>query len=221
MSEFLTVAIHAEGSTDYKLFKPILQRTIEDIILNCDKDIELYPIVEIRKEIGKSYIEDVEIASKSAYESGIKCLILHCDSDNNSIDNVMSSKITPAIESAKNNSNKDKMCLNLIPLVPIYMSEAWILADIELLKQEIDAERISNFDLGLSKQAESFSDPKRSIEDAIRIAQEEKTRRHRSLKIADLYVPLGQKIPLTQLKKLSSYQKFYDDLTNICLPYCL
>jgi len=95
-----------------------------------------------------------------------------------------------------------------------------MLSDIELLKQEIGATRIDNTTLGLTKNAESYSDPKAIIVEAIRLAQETRTRRHRTLEISELYIPLGQKIQLAKLKQLSSYKTFYDDLKKICIPYC-
>ncbi|MGC9350482.1 MAG: DUF4276 family protein [Sulfurovum sp.] len=219
MSEFLTIGLHAEGPTDHKLLKHIIRRTVEDIILNCDKDIEINPIIEIDK-ISGSYNQNIEHAAKEAFDSGIKCLILHCDADKSSIDHVMCHKITPAIETIHNHTEKTNMCSNLIPLVPIYMSEAWMLSDIELLKQEIGAERIDNATLGLTRSAESYADPKATLVEAIRISQASKSRRHRNFNISDLYIPLGQKTPLTKLKQLSSYQQFYTDLKSICLPYC-
>ena len=39
MSEMLTIGLHAEGSTDYFFLKPIIRRTIEEIILDCDRDV--------------------------------------------------------------------------------------------------------------------------------------------------------------------------------------
>lgn len=221
MSEFITVALNAEGPTDYRFLKSIIYRTLEDIILNCDKDIEIYPIKEIKKSAsGLTYIQNVENASKEAYDSGIKCLVLHCDADDTTQDTVMSCKLEPAINHIAKHEEHSKLCLNLIPLIPIQMSEAWMLSDIELLKQEIGATRIDNITLGLTKNAESYSDPKAIITEAIRLAQETRSRRHRKLEISELYIPFGQKVKLEKLKQLSSYRKFYDDLKKICIPYC-
>jgi len=125
MSEFITIALNAEGSTDYRFLKSIIHRTLEDIILNCDKDIEIYPIKEIKKpSSGLTYIQNVENVSKEAFDSGIKCLVLHCDADHTTKDNVMNCKLGPAIKHIVNHEEKRNLCLNLIPLIPIQMSEA-------------------------------------------------------------------------------------------------
>jgi len=220
MSEILTIALHAEGTTDYRFFKPIIQRTIEDIILNSDCDIELYPILDIHKETGDNYCDEIIKVSKKAYEAGIKCLILHCDSDAETIDNVMHNKIFPACTAVKEHADKNLMCNKLIPLIPVYMTEAWMLADIELLKSEICATTQTNQSLGFTRNAQSYADPKTLIKDAITIAQQDTTKRRRTFNISELYSPLGQKINLDLLKQLTSYQKFYSQLKDIALPYC-
>jgi len=221
MSEMLIIGLHAEGSTDYRFLKPVIRRTIEEIILDCDRDIELHDIVDIDKKMRKKYIEDVLFASEEAYTSGIKCLILHCDADSNSVDYVMSSKINPAKEFVEQEFKKNSVyCTRLIPLIPIYMTEAWMLADLELLKSEINAEKIDNKILGFTKKAENYSDPKEIIKSAISIAQKNTTKHRRTFNISELYRLLGNKISLKKLKELDSYQLFYQEIKKICLPYC-
>jgi len=220
MSEILTVALHAEGTTDHRFFKPIIQRTLEDIILNSDYDIELYSIVDIYKETGNNYCNEIIRASKIAYNSGIKCLIIHCDADADNVKNVMQHKITPACSAIEENTNGDTLCKNIIPLIPIYMTEAWMLSDIELLKSEICAEKIDNATLGLNKHPQSYSNPKEVIRNSITISQSNRTKHRRTFDISELYSPLGQKIDLVKLKQLTSFQNFYDELKKIALPYC-
>jgi hypothetical protein len=220
MSEILTIALHAEGTTDYKFFKPIIRRTIEDIILNSECDIEIYPIMDIFKETGNTYCDEIINASKKAFDAGMKCLILHCDADNSTIDDVMQNKISPACTTINNHQDKDIMCDKLIPLIPIYMTEAWMLADIELLKSEICASKFSNSELGFIRKAQNYADPKHVIKMAISTAQQKTTKHRRTFDISELYSPLGQKIDLNLLKNLTSYQKFYNELKTIALPYC-
>ena len=220
MAELLTIALNAEGATDYRFLKPIIERTIQDIILNSDKDVELYPIQTIDKKFKDTYVEDIVAVAKDAYKSGIKCLILHCDADSRSSNTTVTCKIEPAIDAINNGSETNILRNKIIPLIPVAMTEAWMLADKELFKSEINAENIDNEILNLTKKAENFSDPKDIIIKAIAVAQKDCTRRHRNLTISELYIPLGQKIPLDKLKLLTSYQKFYSEIKSICLPYC-
>jgi hypothetical protein len=95
------------------------------------------------------------------------------------------------------------------------MTEAWMLVDKELLKSEIGTE-LSNFDLGIHPKPESIANPKETITNAIRIVQSDLTRRKRKrgLDISELYQIIGQKLELSQLENLESYQKFKESLKN-------
>ena len=215
----LTIALHAEGSTDYKFYKPLIRRTIEDIVLNTDCDIELYPILDIKRGNG-SYKNDIVNASIQTDSAGFKCLIIHCDADSHSKENVLKTKINPAIAATKDYQGDQKICKNIIPLIPVYMTEAWMLADITLLKSEINASNIDDSALGFTKTPEKYSDPKKIIREAISKASLRTSKRRRTFNITELYSPIGNKIDIEALKSLPSYQDFYNDLKMICLPYC-
>ncbi|MDJ0670781.1 MAG: DUF4276 family protein, partial [Microcystis sp. M53598_WE2] len=106
-------------------------------------------------------------------------------------------------------------CKNLVAIVPIQMTEAWILADKELLKKELCTNK-SDSELAIDKEPESFSNPKETIKNAINKAREGMTKRDRNkLKIDDLYSPLGTKIELSKLESLSSYKKFEKAVRDI------
>jgi hypothetical protein len=95
------------------------------------------------------------------------------------------------------------------------MTEAWILADKELLKKELCTNK-SDSELAIDKEPESFSNPKETIKNAINKAREGMTKRYRNkLKIDDLYSPLGTKIELSKLESLSSYKKFEKAVRDI------
>ena len=68
-------------------------------------------------------------------------------------------------------------------------------------------------DLGIDRSPEADANPKQTIEDTIRIARRDLTkRRRRDLTIAELYAPIGQKVSLNMLEGLPSYQKFKEAL---------
>jgi hypothetical protein len=95
------------------------------------------------------------------------------------------------------------------------MTEAWMLADKELLKSEIGTDK-SNSDLGIHREPETIADPKDTIKNAIRIAKENSTKRKRrkDLNISDLYQIIGQKLALSKLDGISSYQEFKNNLRD-------
>jgi len=106
------------------------------------------------------------------------------------------------------NTQGERLCKNLVAIVPVQMTEAWMLSDKALLKAEIGTS-INNRDLGIDRSPEAYADPKQAIKTAIRRARQGLTRRRRrDLTIAELYSPVGQKISLDALEGLASYQKF-------------
>ena len=94
------------------------------------------------------------------------------------------------------------------------MMESWMLADKALLKNEIGTTKTDN-ELKIDRAPETIADPKAVIEEAIRIAQQEKTKRkRRELNISDIYFAMGQKITIKKLEQLQSYKHFQDDIRN-------
>ena len=134
-------------------------------------------------------------------------ICVHCDSDSISNETVLNHKINPAFQLV---NNTDHACKNLVAVIPIQMTEAWMLADINLFLGEINTTK-SCADLNLpckANQIESIANPKSRIEAALREAQTNVSRRRNKFKIADLYTPISQKLSLPQLEQLPSFRYF-------------
>lgn len=101
----------------------------------------------------------------------------------------------------------------MVAIVPIQMTESWMIADKELLKSEIGIEK-TDAELGIHINPELINNPKNVIENIIHISKEDQTKRKRNkgLGISDLYQIIGQKIELSELEKLNSYLKFKSSL---------
>ncbi len=131
---------------------------------------------------------------------------VHVDADDSSDENVLETRIN--LLRAELEFHPGNICKNIVPIIPVYMTEAWMLADIPLLKEEIGT-KLSDQALGLSRDPETVADPKGILMSAIRIARENLSKkRRRELSISDLYQPIGQQIRLEALEQLQSYIKF-------------
>lgn len=134
-------------------------------------------------------------------------LCVHADADAPDSSGCFQHKISPAFEQVTLSAHT-QLCKLLVAVVPVRMTEAWMLAETDLLKKEIGTTK-SDAELGLNRNPESIANPKRLIADAIRIArQDEVKRRRRELSIEELYLPIGQKVSLTALERLPAYQQF-------------
>lgn len=205
----IITGFYGEGTTDERFLPSIIQRTVEEIARECPSQLEVYRpvILNTRAETFASAI--VEVAHQAVTE-GVLILCIHTDADAATDQAILRDKIAPAwaaVEVANLAS-----CPALVAVVPVHMSEAWILADKALLKEELGTDH-SDHDLGLSRAPEAYANPKAAIEEAIRRAFEHRSRRHRQqVTIGDLYQPLGQSISLDKLAVLPSYQKFQENI---------
>jgi hypothetical protein len=210
MTRQLFVGLVTEGNTDERFLESIVKKTFEQIAFECQGEIEIeLSIIKITKT---TFAENVFAAAKIGVERyGIMVLCVHADADEETDSAAFANRIDPATEMVRASPDND-LCRIITAIVPIRMTEAWMLADRDLLKREIGTD-LNDSDLGIHRDAERIADPKQVIAEAIRLARVGLTKRRRSeLKISDLYLPVGQKMNLARLAELSSYSKFKDSV---------
>lgn len=211
---FLNICLYTEGTTDIRFLENIVQQTYERAAIQAygEIDIELH-VITIDKT-GLNFTQQVlKAAQKAKQEYGATIICVHSDADSSSIDNTLNTKFVPAQRCLLEQEN-DSCSKIFVNLIPVHMTEAWILADKRLLKQQIGT-TLSDTELNLNKDPESISNPKQAIENAIRIARQNIVkRRRRNLGIGELYAPLGQLINIDQLMDLKSYRQFWDNVIN-------
>jgi hypothetical protein len=214
MSNFILAGLFTEGTTDVRFLSSVVERTLEDIAFDCTGDIETkLEIINISKA-GLSFNEQVLEASRVALDKfGVLILFVHTDSDSVSDDLIFQSKIFPSQKILSEQDNN--YCKNMVAIVPVQMTESWMIADKKILKEEIGVEK-TDTELGIHLNPESITNPKELIEEIIRISKEDlsKRRRNKGLVISDLYQIIGQKLELSELEKLSSYLKFKNSLKD-------
>lgn len=204
------IGIIAEGTTDILFLESVVERTFIDIAFECNNDIEPYVKSLHVKKTGLGFNEYIEKAAREATEIGMSVLCVHADADDKNPDKAYDERINPAKLHLAN--VEDVSCRIFVPVVPVYMMEAWMLADKDLLKSEIGT-TLSDKELGMNKMPELFVDPKETISDAIRIARREVTKRRRKdLDITDLYSLIGAKVALEKLEMLPSYRNFKEEV---------
>lgn len=177
MSKQIIIAFATEGTTDKLFLESIIKRTFENIALNeSTQDIEIFDPISLEKIPGKIEEKALNYAKK-AIEKGAMIFCFHVDADDSQDQNTFNNSINPAFDAILN-SNKD-LCKNLVAIVPIHMTEAWMLADKELLKRELGIKK-NDQELGITKKPEEFTNPKETIENVIKIVKKEFPKRRRS-----------------------------------------
>ncbi len=211
MSNFILSGLYTEGNTDVRFLQAVVKNTIDDIAFECTGDIETeLQVIEIETK-GLGFDEEIFNASTKAYDLGILILFVHTDADAKDDTGAFKNKINSAKDFLSKQA--DGCCKNVVAIVPVQMTEAWMLADKDLLKSEIGIDE-NNAVLGISKNPEEINNPKAVIENIIRLSKENLTKRRRGkgLDISDLYQIMGQKIEISELEKLPSYSKFRNSL---------
>lgn len=210
MTQQVLIGLITEGTTDVRFLSSIVKRTFERLSILCWSDVEILDIVPIKIEKNRFVSEVLKASEKGLIQYGITVLCVHTDADADTDETMHANKINPALKALR--ESEDERCRNLVAIVPVQMQEAWLMADTSLLKKQIGTDK-NDHELGLHRHPEKVADPKRAIEEAIRIARQELTRRRRrELKIGDLYQPIGQSIRLEALAVLPSYQKFEENV---------
>lgn len=210
MSKQLAVGFTAEGSTDKRFLHSIIQRSFEKVAFECKGEIEILPLQFIDKGVGR-FDEAILACAKHAYHIGLSVFCVHTDADDISDENAFTTRIQPAFDAIRRRPDAG-YCQQLVAIVPVQMTEAWMLADTTLLRKEVGIDDDLLF-AGTKKSPEAYSDPKEFINSEIRKAYQSMSRRRRHrLSITDLYAPIGQKIDLAYLEKLPSYNHFLENI---------
>ncbi len=212
----LFIGLYAEGTTDLRFLEPIVEKTINNIALNeCRGTIDISMFRILIGKTGESFTNQVLLASsKGMNDFAMNIICVHADADADNSQNTYNNRINPSIELLKQ-QNSNNYCKDLIAIVPIHETEAWMLADKKLLKEQIGTEK-SDTELGIARNPEIISNPKEVIEEAIRLSlQSINRKRSRKLSISELYSPIGNSIDLIELDRLKSYQDFKDNVRKV------
>lgn len=212
MSNILTIAYVTEGKTDQRFLENIIRKTFEDVAFECEGEIEVYDPIYLKSKKLQKFVDDIVSSAKEALLRGINVLCVHVDADDVDDKSVRENKLNPGLRAIMELSSEDA-CKILVTIIPIQMSESWMLADKELFKSEIGTDK-SNHELGIDKNPESIADPKSLIIKALDIAQAHLPKRRSRIEIAELYQPIGQKISIQKLSSLRSYQSFREEVRN-------
>lgn len=204
------IGFSPEGPTDERFLGSVIQRTaIELLHQHGRSQVDVLPPISFpRPKDVHDGGEKLLAVARQTY--GYHCLIIHADADDSSYIRALNERIEPG----KRLINADsKACQEIVPLIPVHMSESWMLVDSDALTEALNTD-LDLADLGIPKPkfSERPADPKQLLKDAVRISQEKSTKRRRSqIHISDLYAELAD-ISLDKLMILPSYQQFRDNL---------
>ena len=210
----LELALYCEGPTDQLFLSIIIQRSSRKILEQHKQGSINVPRVETI-EINKTGLRRDECVFQAACKAAkYHILVVHADADHPTREKALRERFQPGYTLVQR--TEGKICKNLLPIIPVRMTEAWMLADHEAMQNVLETSlRIQ--ELGLpskARQVESDPDPKHTLRQIMQKAAAERSRRRREVDLNSLYAPLGSRISLERLGNVPSYKQFMKDLTE-------
>lgn len=210
----LELALYCEGPTDQLFLSIIIQRSSRKILEQYKQGSINISRVETIK-INKTGLRRDECVFQAASKAAkYHVLIVHADADHPTREKALLERFQPGYRLVQ--QAEEKICKNLLPIIPVRMTEAWMLADHEAMQDVLEtALRVQ--ELGLpskARQVESDPDPKHTLRQIMQRACAERSRRHRAVDLRSLYAPLARRINLERLGNVPSYKQFVKDLTE-------
>lgn len=213
MSTTLVIALFVEGRTDERFLPILIQRTAESILLQHGRktvDV-LEPIITRPRQAFTNHAERILVLARETV--GYHILIIHVDADFPTSERALGERIQPGltrIQEARNNG--DRVCEYVIPIIPVQMVEAWMLADAITLHQVLGS-GVPLEALSLPArphQVESVPYPKEMLFTVVSQALGNRARRRRNIhrEIILLQELLARRIQLSELQKIPSFLEF-------------
>ena len=214
----MTLALYAEGSTDGDFLPKIIERTAKNILAQHSSQS-----IQVRLPYSK-WNKPVDIVKRDqcilyiARETSIyDALIIHSDGDHRGYEQTLSELFEPGKKLVLEAKDKaEEICSDLVPLIPVRMTEAWMLADPDALCTVLGKKAEARV-LGIptkAKLVEKELKPKKTLEQIIQAAYPQQSRDWKYFKLK-LYKELGSEISLTRLNEVPSYHQFVEDMTTV------
>jgi hypothetical protein len=211
----LVLALYVEGNADERFLPIVVQRTAQELLLHEGRMVVdvLPPYVVVPDEPQPD--RATAILAVARQTAGYHALIIHADADHPSPERALGERIQPGLARITAACQAgESVCDIAVPLVPVQMTEAWMLADAEALRVVIGTRLVSQ-QFGLPARArdlESDPDPKQTLHEVVSRALADRPRRRRRLDRSDLDEPLARQISLARLAEIPSYQQFVANL---------
>ncbi|HEU5230856.1 MAG TPA: DUF4276 family protein, partial [Ktedonobacteraceae bacterium] len=209
----VAVALYAEGPTDQLFLPEVIHRTVkQNLNRSGQQSIDVKPVDPISfSKTGMKQDECILQAARRAANYNI--LIVHADADHRTEEKALKERFNPGYLLVQ--QAQEHVCRCVLPIVPVRMTEAWMLADPEALRAALGTSKNAQ-ELGLplkAKLVENDSDPKQTLKMIVGKANTHRSRQ-RHLEVTTLYTLLGRTIDLSRLSNVPAYQRFVHALVN-------
>jgi hypothetical protein len=210
----LLMWLYAEGPTDERFLPVLIRRAAAGILRRSGTGpVEVpLPTIVSPEPLGDAERREDRILRAAKEASDAHLLVVHSDADDRSRQRALEERCLPGFRRvAGERASGSRLCGELVPVIPVRMTEAWMLADHEVLADAL-GRRLEPGGLGLPtapRRVESIPDPKSELRRLLRQVQG----RRRERPVGVLYEPIAQRVRLEMLERVPAYAEFVGDLT--------
>ncbi|MHB8625002.1 MAG: DUF4276 family protein [Aggregatilineales bacterium] len=200
----LVVGFYGEGNCEYEFLLPLVERILQRLL----PDADILPL-PMTTEAGSQNEKLKEVACQA---SGYHLVVFHLDADNRDAQKAFEDRFAPGYEALQ----QLEVCadgqlpnIHIVPVIPIRMTEAWLLADFEAFRSVVGTALLAKV-LGFAAhphQVEGIHDPKTVFDKAVQDAGQRRGRRKR-IAPSEVYKPLVARLSLELLAKIPAYSLF-------------
>ncbi|AGX88750.1 DUF4276 family protein [Candidatus Symbiobacter mobilis] len=208
--QYLSLALYAEGPTDYYFLRALLQRLCEDLCMReaCTPvDVsEVLALNHPKGTEGESREQRILAAAKLA-QGAWRILFIHADGANDP-PRARREQVEPGLALLRQCVTQDGVG---VAVVPIRETEAWAIADGDAIRSTFGTS-LDNDVLGLParRHAEAVPDPKAILKGAF--ASTQPSARRRKQGTSPYLNTLGETISLNNLRELAAFKSLEDEL---------
>ncbi len=210
----LVLALYAEGRTDERFLPVIIQRTADRILRQgALAPVDVLEPLSLRPDGGASGREQ-RVLSVARQAAGVHGLIVHDDANSRTADDALAYRFDPGVRLVQ--QSEGDVCSDLLPIIPIRMTEAWMMADFEgfrdVVGTDLSAEQLEFPARPL--QVEAILDAKHRLQLALNQIFARRRRRKKA-RLGQYYEPLARRISLDRLGNVPAFRQFTSDLTSM------
>ena len=206
----LSSALYCEGVTDAQFLRPLLLRLCEGLAALARETVEVADILVLDDEFQHRHLprsERIELAAKAAVGAWV-VLFIHADADGRDGRAARADRVQPAVERLSGLLGPARQA---VAVVPIKMTDAWVLADVNAFRSSVGMTR-DDRELGLADVvahgADHVPDPKSLLRAAFAAARP----RARSAQLGAYLARIGDSASFDHLRRLEAFRQLESDL---------
>lgn len=221
---YLGLALIREGTSDNRFLSELIQRLIDEICLRkaCEQ-VEISPINEIlaaSKRENFIPMRDRLIKGILAARGSFDLLFIHVDGDGDP-QKARAQHVGSLIDGIK--AHAPEFACEHVAIIPIREMEAWAIIDGDALRQAFQT-TLTDDELEIVSpihQVEQIYDPKRKLEDALRVARGGRKSRGKQDRAGGYLDLIGKFVSLDKLRHLPAFQEFESELNRALGRMCI